>query len=394
MRPAERRAPHLLAAISCGLVVATGCRHSVVWLGDASRDAGVQAQAADGGIAQRVDAQAVPSDASVELSTAQAEPQSLPGDAATPGAGQDAMSPQDPAQTPSTGAASAMPQATTDPNPSVNTTTSPTAGASATPAADGGIPAPTPRLPKGPASCPPIRSGTLRFGDIDVQIRAGTPIPGKPGPLLIYWHGTGSSPSEINGMLHDALDEIPNAGGMIAAPASTSGRGRSTVTDTWYDGDLDAIDELVACAVAQQIVDPDRIYAAGCSSGAVQAGMMAFLRSEYLAAAMLNSGGIVESYALSEPTHVPAVITAHGSAQSDVVIVNFSEASQRLTKDIAAQTGFAVDCDHGGGHCGAPAELVNAQWQFLKAHTFGVRESPYVAGLPASFPSYCKIVGD
>ena len=43
------------------------------------------------------------------------------------------------------------------------------------------------------------------------------------------------------------------------------------------------------------------------------------------------------------------------------------------------------------GHCGAPAELVRAQSQFLKAHTFTVRESPYAAGLPESFPSYCKI---
>ena len=74
--------------------------------------------------------------------------------------------------------------------------------------------------------------------------------------------------------------------------------------------------------MSQQLVDPERIYAAGCSAGAVQAGMMAFLRSEYLAAAMLNSGGLVESYALSEPSHVPAVITAHGATSTDVVVVS------------------------------------------------------------------------
>jgi hypothetical protein len=55
--------------------------------------------------------------------------------------------------------------------------------------------------------------------------------------------------------------------------------------------------------------------------------------------------------------------------------------------------GFVVNCTHPKGHCQAPAELQTAAWQFMKDHPYGVGESPYAkAGLPASFPSYCKIV--
>jgi hypothetical protein len=48
-----------------------------------------------------------------------------------------------------------------------------------------------------------------------------------------------------------------------------------------------------------------------------------------------------------------------------------------------------VDCNHGGGHCGAPANDIAAQWQFCKDHPFGVSPDPYASGLPSSFPSYC-----
>lgn len=51
-----------------------------------------------------------------------------------------------------------------------------------------------------------------------------------------------------------------------------------------------------------------------------------------------------------------------------------------------------VVCDHGGGHCQAPAAVQNAQWEFLKAHPFGVDPLPYANGLPADFPKFCKVM--
>ena len=85
------------------------------------------------------------------------------------------------------------------------------------------------------------------------------------------------------------------------------------------------------------------------------------------------------------------VMATHGAAGKDVVGVDFSKTTTTFLKDLASKGGFEVQCDHGGGHCLSPAEVKNAQWEFLKAHPFGVTPEPYAAALPASFPSYCKI---
>jgi hypothetical protein len=54
--------------------------------------------------------------------------------------------------------------------------------------------------------------------------------------------------------------------------------------------------------------------------------------------------------------------------------------------------GFAVDCPHDAGHCGATPELKAAQWKFLQDHPFGADPEPYASGLPEGFPSACTIV--
>jgi hypothetical protein len=53
--------------------------------------------------------------------------------------------------------------------------------------------------------------------------------------------------------------------------------------------------------------------------------------------------------------------------------------------------GFAVNCIHSSGHCGAPAALYGSAWQFMKDHPFGTKPSPYANGLPSGFDSTCKI---
>jgi poly(3-hydroxybutyrate) depolymerase len=188
------------------------------------------------------------------------------------------------------------------------------------------------------------------------------------------------------------FNEMLAEGAVIAAPMTSSMNGTTTTSSTWFSGDLDVADDIVACANRQLRIDSRRIYTAGCSFGAVQAGAMAYQRSRYVAAAMLNSGGLVMPLVLEDAAHPPRIITAHGASGTDVVIVDFALASVQLGQDVVAQGGFAVDCDHGGGHCGAPAAFVAAQWQFLKDHPFATTPSPYAAGLPASFPSSCQIV--
>lgn len=256
------------------------------------------------------------------------------------------------------------------------------------PAPGGGI---SPNIPALPDTCPTIKTGTVTVLGQEVQLWVGPKQPGKQGPLLFYWHGTGSTSAEAR-LLGDTLQKIQEEGGVVASFTTTTRTGKNTGNGVWYTGDFAMADALLACAVAQQGVDPRRIYTAGCSAGGLQASAMVYERSRYLAGAMPNSGGTVYSYRFQDPAHVPAVIAAHGSPERDVVIVNFPSITARFLADLARLGGFAVKCAHGGGHCASPPETVRAQWEFLNAHPFGVSPEPYADGLPKSFPSYCERV--
>jgi poly(3-hydroxybutyrate) depolymerase len=187
------------------------------------------------------------------------------------------------------------------------------------------------------------------------------------------------------------IQEIMGEGGVVASFSTSTGMGTNTGDAVWYTGDFAMADQILACAVQQLNIDTRRIYSAGCSAGGLQTGAMVYSRSSYLAAGMPNSGGIVFAFPMDDPSHVPSLITTHGGT-SDNVGVSFAQTSATEDNDIASKGGYVVDCNHGGGHCQAPANDIAAQWQFCKDHPFGVSPNPYASGLPASFPSYCTII--
>lgn len=249
-----------------------------------------------------------------------------------------------------------------------------------------------PKLPMAPEPCPKLATGTVTIQGTSVQLWVGQKQDGKHGPVLIYWHYTGGNSSEAL-TWSTAMSEIMAEGGIIASGNQSTGKGQDTGNGVWYTDDFKIADEVVACAKDQLDIDPKRIYTAGGSAGALQAGIMVYKRSSYLAASVPNSGGYtIGGNDLEDPTHVPAVMTLHGAKGVDVVIVDFSEQSLVLDVDVVKKGGFAIDCNHGGGHVGAPANLIDAGWQFMKDHPFGVSPEPYANGLPMTFPSYCKII--
>jgi poly(3-hydroxybutyrate) depolymerase len=264
----------------------------------------------------------------------------------------------------------------------------PVAGTAAMPAPTGS----TPRIPVKVGECPMIKTGMITVLDQKVQLWVGAKQEGKSGPIVFYWHGTGSSATEAVSGLGPGHSEIMAQGGVIASFTTTTQKGMNTGNNVWYTGDFEMADQILACAIEQQGVDPRRVYTAGCSAGGLQASAMVYGRSSYLAAAMPNSGGTTFRYQLEDPSHVPALITTHGAMGRDVVGVDFSKTSATQTKDLAAKRGMVVNCDHGGGHCLSPPNVKAAQWEFLKSHPFGVMPDPYEAGLPASFPAVCKII--
>jgi hypothetical protein len=246
-----------------------------------------------------------------------------------------------------------------------------------------------PTLPPMMGACPEFRNGTIMVaGHGSIQIQAGDK--GKGGPILYYWHGTGSSAAE--GARFPGNRDIVAAGGIVAAfnGRSSSGAGADcSGTGAHNQADFNAADQIAACGVAMHGADARRIYATGCSAGGLQSGCMAHLRSSYMAAVAPNSGGIVGRYQWQDK-HSPAVFSMHGGS-SDVVIVTFSQTSMSFNTAAKTHGSFVVNCNHNGGHCAAPTDLQASAWEFMKAHPWGTTDSPWKAGLPAGTPSYCKI---
>jgi poly(3-hydroxybutyrate) depolymerase len=252
-----------------------------------------------------------------------------------------------------------------------------------------------PRIPEAQGECPTLATGMVQIMGHAVQLWVGEKQAEKKAPILFYWHGTGSASSMANSDLGPAVQEITAEGGMVASFTDTTSEGMNTGNNVWYTGDFAMADQLVACAVKQLNIDTRRIYTGGCSAGGLQASAMVYQRSSYLAAASTNSGGLIEQYAsiyvLEDPDHVPALITTHGAPGVDVVTIDFSETSAANVEDVVAKGGFAVNCNHGGGHCASPASVKAAQWKFMKDHPFGVDPEPYAGGLPSDFPAFCEI---
>jgi predicted esterase len=253
-----------------------------------------------------------------------------------------------------------------------------------------------PILPPVQGDCPDFVTGTQTIRGLSTEIVAGTPG-AVQGPLLFTWHGTGGTGKQALLQLPQSVQqEITAEGGIIVAPSDNGqtreGQDVTFVLGVWYDGaDLKFADQIVACAVQNHNIDPRRIYVTGCSAGGLMAGVMSLERSAYVAAAAPNSGGIAAPlFQLADPSRVPAVMSLYGGS-SDTVIVNFSDTTRNLTNLLQPAGAFVVECNHGMGHCGAPASLHEKAWKFMKAHPFGTKPSPYENGLPGDFPGFCEI---
>ena len=266
-----------------------------------------------------------------------------------------------------------------------------TGGSAAGTPADGPVPT---VLPTAKETCPPIKSGSMMFLGQPVTIWAGTPTATQHGPLVIYWFATGSNSQEaLRGLGQAAITEITSQGGIVAAPGATSRKGTNTGNGVWFTGDFDTADEVVACAIQQLHIDTRRIHAAGFSAGGLQTAWMSYSRSGYLASVVTYSGGtsgIPGATTLQDQANVPSAMAVHGAPGSDVVVLDFATASANYEADIKKKGGFAMDCNHGGGHM-IPSALVPSTWTFMKAHPFRVSPKPYLTGIPSTFPTYCKL---
>ena len=225
------------------------------------------------------------------------------------------------------------------------------------------------------------------------------------GPIVFYWHGTGSSATLEVPIAFDTSAVI-SAGGIVVGPEAATRTGTptgNTGDDVWYQSDAAFMDQAVACAIQQQHVDPRRIHTAGYSAGALQAVYIWYARSGYVASVISYSGGdvVINTAPMQDPSNIPAAIVAHGGAGQDTFgsgadTTDFSQTSAAWESVISADHGSYVDCNDGGNHLAffttrAPG-LEPVSLQFFLDHPFGITPEPYTT-LPAGFPAYCKLDG-
>jgi hypothetical protein len=251
-------------------------------------------------------------------------------------------------------------------------------------------------LPKPTQTCPQLVTGNVTFlSDPAVSLTVGPP--GKKGPMVFYWHGTAMTSAEAGqGLGQAALADVAANGGVIASFNTTNGRGVNTGDMVWYTGDFETADEILACALEQNLVDITHIHSAGYSAGGLQTGAMIFAKG-YLASVLCYSGGVLFPGQLPDPSNVPSMIGAHGPSGTDSFIMNLGQSTIDLETTMKGLGAFVIDCqdsgDHVAGFMTQRTAVGPAAWQFFKDHPFK-NSKPYAKGLPASsnFPEYCKIV--
>jgi len=250
-----------------------------------------------------------------------------------------------------------------------------------------------PTIPVATEECPPFVDNTITFMDLGgIVIKAGAKAAAPTAPMVFYWHGTGSNSGEYAGWT-DIVSGVTSEGGVLVSFDGTTGGDGLSGTSIFGRSDLELVDQLVACAVANHNVDPRRIFTTGCSAGGLFATAMAALRSSYVAAAAPNSGGLTFAGAAPfENDYAPALMTMHGGSSDNVLGLDFAMSSRTADTAFKNQGGFVINCDHGGRHCGARA-LAGNVWDFFKAHPYGVEPapSPWTTGLPAGFSSDCTL---
>lgn len=239
-------------------------------------------------------------------------------------------------------------------------------------------PPPTVGIPTPTAPCPTFTDGVVSICPAalltcrDVVVRGSATAAG--GPLVTHWHGTGEDVSgllawdtAVMGLETMAGSEIGLLVLPLADPAAVARAGNPfpwwvvcgpSGSNCSRPDDFILADEIVACAVDQNLVDPQRITASGFSAGAIMASHLVD-RVDYLAAVVSWSGGLPEAFQPTTPAGPGAVLALHGGA-ADLYCgpgqpgcYPFQETTEALAQDVSTAGRFAFVCDHQAGHVAA-----------------------------------------
>lgn len=247
------------------------------------------------------------------------------------------------------------------------------------PAGEGGLPTPT-------AACPEIVDGVVEFCPAGLDTCRDALVVNAAGAdgtgfLSLHWHGTFESPDGVlawDNAAQQIQDRVVAENGLMILPyADPRAPARVNTPFPWWRvcgsqgtecsrmDDFVFADEIVACVLEQNLVDPNRLTTSGMSAGGSMASHFVNY-SHYLAGAVSWSGAIPSSWQPSMPDNDTAVMVVHGgntdaycgagapaNGGANPNCYYFRPPSEIFGQDLVEAGNFAFMCDHQAGHSAA-----------------------------------------
>ncbi len=277
-------------------------------------------------------------------------------------------------------------------------------------------------VPTPTAPCPTFTDGVVTFCPAGIPACRDALVVNADGasggPLALHWHGTYESPEGLMNWdwaaqqiatmveLHDGLMVLP-----YADPAAESRPGTpfpwwivcgAVGTQCERPDDFILADEIVACAVEQGLVDPQRLNTSGMSAGGAMTSHLVDTAA-YFAGAVSWSGGLTNGSPPATPPNTTSVMVLHGGS-SDLYCgegasgpggcYDFVPPSESLAEAVDAAGNFAFLCDHQAGHS---ASMGGEGAQFMAAaHRDGHpwEGYPFGSGGEWMLDQYCYAPGN
>jgi poly(3-hydroxybutyrate) depolymerase len=254
-------------------------------------------------------------------------------------------------------------------------------------------------------------------------VQVWTPADPAGAGVLFLWHGFGDTGANFGNAMGAA--QIANQFGVVVVSAQAvldpleseklvdfkdlAKQFIGQMPPTWslFDGpgiDLVLFDDLLSCLDEQFAIDRTRVHTMGFSAGALWSTVLVLERADWLASAVLWSGGLGSTGGLAEivytPYETPArdlpVLAASGGAtdvwpNTQLALVNFTKGSDELTAALTADGHDVVRCDHGLGHT-VPGGAGSWGIQFLLDHHWRPEGGTLYDSIDGiGFPDYCTL---
>ena len=152
--------------------------------------------------------------------------------------------------------------------------------------------------------------------------------------------------------------------------------------------DVALMDDLFTCAKTRLGSDPDRLYLAGDSGGGMFVTFLISQFAETVAAAAINSGGIIFDLPNSNAKKMPVIYGWGGDCDVSRG-QDFSVLAQDVIPKLKSNGHLVASCNHDTGHEWKP---MFTPWflQFLFAHELN-SPSPFEMGMTGGFPEFCTL---